>query len=47
MLGSLTAAGGVTVGAVALGVWTLLALVATTIVVARRRSLSARSPLPA
>lgn len=45
MLGALTPAGGVTTGVVALLVWTALSLIATTLVVARRRTLSARAAL--
>ncbi|MDY0827824.1 YhgE/Pip family protein [Microbacterium sp. BG28] len=45
MLGALTSAGGVTAGITLLVVWLLLSLVATTIVVSRRRTVSARAAL--
>ncbi|GAB3148368.1 hypothetical protein GCM10027058_08840 [Microbacterium neimengense] len=45
MLGALTSAGGVTAGVGTLVVWLLLSLVATTIVVSRRRTVSARAAL--
>lgn len=45
MLGALTSAGGVTAGVTVLVVWLLLSLVATTIVVSRRRTVSARAAL--
>jgi putative membrane protein len=45
MLGALTSAGGVTAGVATLVVWLLLSLVATTVVVSRRRTVSARAAL--
>ena len=45
MLGVLGGAGGVGAGAVGMLVWTLLALIATTVVVARRRKISAQEVL--
>ena len=47
LLGSLTSAGGVGAGVVGMLVWAVLALVATTIVVTQRRSVSARAALTA
>jgi putative membrane protein len=51
MVGALTSAGGVGAGIAGLLIWTLIAFVTTTLVVARRRSTSAkallRAPLPA
>lgn len=45
MLGALTSAGGVTAGVTLLVVWLLLSLVATTVAVSRRRTVSARAAL--
>ncbi len=47
MVGSLTSAGGVTAGCVGLAAWAVLSLIASTVVVARRRSTSARALLAA
>jgi len=47
LVGTLTAAGGVTAGAIGLVAWGVLALIATMLVVARRRSTSARALLAA
>ena len=47
LVGTLTAAGGVTAGAIGLIAWGVLALIATMLVVARRRSTSARALLAA
>ena len=47
MVGALTSAGGVTAGCVGLAVWAALSLVVSVIVVARRRSTSARALLAA
>lgn len=47
MVGSLTSAGGVTAGCVGLVAWAVLSLIASTVVVARRRSTSARALLAA
>lgn len=47
MVGALTSAGGVTAGCVGLAVWAALSLIVSVIVVARRRSTSARALLAA
>ena len=47
MVGALTSAGGVTAGCVGLAAWAVLSLIASVVVVARRRSTSARALLAA
>jgi putative membrane protein len=47
MLGALTSSGGIAAGVAGMLVWTVLSLVATTLMVARRRTVSARAALSA